>query len=177
MSTGFWTDFHTEPKRNFRFLMLLGGIPSWIVKKTGKPNFTIKDATHKYLNHTFHYPGGVEWEKITVELVDPVAPDASKTIQDIINASGYHFPQDPNDVSTISKRGAVSALGQVTIQQIGAEEGEIVEEWILHNAFVSKVSYGELSYEDEGLTTISLEITYDYAEMTRSGEGVAPANK
>jgi hypothetical protein len=176
MPTGFWTDVNTEPKRNFRFLLLIGGIPQWIVKKTGKPNFTIKDTVHKYLNHSFHYPGGVEWEKITVELVDPVAPDASRTIQDIISASGYHFPENPDDISTISKRSACSALGQVTIQQVGAVEGEIVEEWVLWNAWISSVKYGELDYNSEELTTLSIELTYDFAEMTKSGQGARPAN-
>lgn len=176
MSMGFWADPNVEPKRNFRFLLYIGGIASWLVKKTSKPTWSLKTTPHKYLNHTFNFPGGVEWDKVTVELVDPVAPDASKTIQDIIRASGYHFPSDPNDVSTISKRNAVAALGQVTIQQIGADEGEIVEEWILHNAFISSVKYGELSYDSEELTTISLELTYDYAEQTKSGQGIAPAN-
>lgn len=174
---GFWADPVTEPKRNFRFLLLIGGIPQWIIKKTGKPNATIAEAKHKYINHTFWYPGGVEWEPITVELVDPVAPDASATLQNILRSSGYMFPTDPNQTTTISKQKAVAALGQVTIQQIGAEEGEVVEEWTLVNAWIKSVKYGELSYDSEDLTTLTMELRYDFATMTQSGPAVAPATE
>ena len=42
-------------------------------------------------------------------------------------------------------------------------EGGVVEQWQLHNPFISKVSFGDLSYEDDGLTEVSLTITFDWA--------------
>lgn len=162
MALTFWADPNSDPKRNFKFILLMGGIPQWLIKKTSKPNMTIGETAHKYINHSFYFPGSATWDPITVELVDPIFPDASKTLQEIIRKSGYNFPTDPNQVTTISKAAAVAALGRVAIQQINAEGGT-VEEWELVNAWIKSVKYGELSYDSDDLTTISLELRYDYA--------------
>ncbi len=168
----FFSDINTEPKRNFRWLLYLGGRPTWFVKSTGKPKWSIDESKHAYLNHSFYYPGRVEWEPIDIVLIDPASPDASKTIQDILINSGYVFPLNPNNTSTISKARAVGALGQVMIQQIGAEGDNVIEEWNLVNAWVQKAEFGELAYENSDLTEIKLTIRYDYATMTGAGESV-----
>lgn len=170
----FWASPNSEPKRGFRFLVRINSIPSWMCKKVTKPEFVIKNVQHRYLNHSFSYPGGAEWSPITVEMVDPVNPDASKTLQNIIKNSGYNFPTNPNDTTTLSKAKSCAALGHVVIEQIGAN-GEPIEQWTLNNAWVEKVSYGELSYESEELTTVTLSIRYDYAtiDMNIGGSMVA----
>jgi hypothetical protein len=177
MSEVFWSSPASEPKRGFRFLVHINSIPTWICKKCSKPEFTIKEVTHKYLNHSFYYPGTAEWSPLKLEMVDPVNPDASKTLQNIIRESGYHFPVDGNDTSTLSKQRAVAALGQVLIQQIDAD-GKVNESWAVKNGWVSKISYGELSYDSDELVTVSLEIRYDYAvqDETVGGEIVPAGN-
>jgi len=165
----FWTDPTTEPKRAYRWFMLIGGIPQWLLKKTGKPAWTVSKTTHKYINHSFHYPGKVEWQPLSVTLADPVAPDASATMQAILFESGYHAPEDANDISTISKSKAISALGRVVIAQIGADAGDVVEEWELVNAWISDAKFGELDYDSDEMTNVEIELTYDYAKLITSG--------
>ena len=80
----FWTTTpEKDPKRNFRFKVLIDGLqtgpdgtqPSvWWAKKIQKPNFTVAESKHVYLGHSFYYPGKVEWQAITMTLVDPVMP-------------------------------------------------------------------------------------------------------
>ena len=53
-SEGFWSATTTEPKRAYRWVLLLGGIPQWMVKKVGKPAFTVSESEHVYLNHKFY---------------------------------------------------------------------------------------------------------------------------
>jgi hypothetical protein len=65
-----------DPKRKFRFKVefetLGGGNVLWYAKTIGKPSMTISaDTTHKFLGHTFKYPGSVTWEDIELTLVDP----------------------------------------------------------------------------------------------------------
>ena len=179
MASSFWSDPTLEPKRNFRWIMLMGGIPQWIIKKTDKPSYQIGEAEHQYINHTFYYPGRVTWQPVSLTLVDPVNPDAAKTIENIVRAAGYSFPRDPDDVSTISKAGAVGALGKVTIQQLGPEEGQIVEQWSLVNAWVQNVNFGSLDYESDDLTEIELTLRYDFARLEIPGDEAAipPANR
>lgn len=174
---GFWTDVNTEPKRKYRWIMLIGGIPQWIIKTTNKPSFNVTETPHQYINHTFYYPGRVEWQEITVTLVDPVTPDASKTLENIIRASGYNFPTDPNDVTTISKASAVGALGNVAIIQVGPEGGEEIERWELVNPWVKGVNFGDLDYSADEMVDIELTLRYDFARIVLpENGGIDPAN-
>ena len=176
----FWSDTTTNvpaPKRNFRWLLYMGGIPSWLCKKVTKPSYSVTETTHEYLNHKFYYPGRLEWQTIDITLVDPVSPDAVSTINEIIKFSGYTPPESELDTLTINKSDAVAALGRVKIQQLGTRRpqgigpGEFVgtnqpvEEWILYNAWVKDVKYGELDYTSDDLTEITLTLRYDFAKL------------
>ena len=169
MGNSFWSDPSVEPKRVMRWIMNINGIPEWIIKASGKPSFVVGEAKHRFINHTFWFPGGIEWEPITIKLVDPVAPDASRTMMNILYNSGYRFPQTATELSTISKKKAVEALGNVVISQLGPEGDDIVEQWQLKNGWVQKVNFGELNYESEDLTELEMVIRYDFAEMIVSG--------
>lgn len=159
----FWDSSMLEPKRQHRWFLELKGVPAYTVSKVSKPSFTISDVGHKYLNHTYYFPGKVEWEKVSVTLVDPVQPDAAWTVMSLITASGYVPPANGNSkMFTISKRKAVQSLGKVNIVQINSD-GDPVETWELHNAWISSVKFGELSFEEDGLTNVELEFRYDYA--------------
>ena len=164
----FWSSPGSSPKRQYRWIMNIGGIPQWIVKKVNKPGFTISESTHKYLNHTFYYPGRVEYEKTSVTLVDPVSPDASAIMMRILEASGYGIPNNPNQTVTISKKKATAALGSVLISQIGAE-GQIVDQFEFVNAWLSSAKFGELDYESDNLTDLTMEIRYDFVTMPVQG--------
>ena len=161
----FWSDPTTDPKRQYRWLMYINNLPQWIVKQVNKPSYSITESPHVYINHTFYYPGKVEYDPISVTLVDPISPDATEKMVQILKASGYAFPDDPNDTTTISKARAVSALGNVSIQQLGAEGGDVIERIDLRNAWVRSVRLGDLNYESDDLVNIELEIRYDYFEF------------
>lgn len=178
MAESFWSDSKVEPKRAYRWILLLGGIPQWMCKKVSKPSFAVSETEHTYLNHKFYYPGRVEWNTVTVTLADPVAPDAAKTMVDIIKNAGYSLPLDQGkaEASTISKKNAVEALGTVRIHQLGAD-GEVIEEWELVNAWVKDVKLGELDYESDDMVDVELELRYDYAMLNKSGTGATSSNK
>lgn len=165
---GFWTDYNTEPARQNRWVVYIGGIPQWIAKSATKPSFEVSLTTHKYINHEFQYPGRVSWKPIEVTLVEPLSPDASKTVENIMTSAGYHFPENPADVSSISKANAIRALGKVTIVQLNAEGGH-AQEWELTNGWVQSAVFGELNYENEGMVEIKMTIQYDYAKISKSG--------
>lgn len=168
MSAGFWTSTDVSPKRKFRFLLTLGNMPdgaTWYTKSVGKPKVEISSTPHKFLNHTFKYPGSVTWSDVSATLVDPVSPDAAVNLSRIIRESGYKPPSDVNDTTTISKKNAVAALGAVVITQIDAESTP-VETWTLHNAWIKDVAYGDdLSYGADELTDVKLTFVYDFASI------------
>ncbi len=168
-SQGFWTSAQqADPKRKFRFLVTLGSMPdgaTWSAKSVDKPTVTVNAADHKFLNHTFYYPGNVSWNEINITLVDPVSPDASANLSRILLESGYHPPADVNDTTTISKSRAVAALQAVVISQIDSD-GVPLETWTLNNAFITSVNYGgNLSYGDDALADVTVSFRYDWASI------------
>tara|TARA_R100000388_G_C7242164_1_gene162235 strand:+ start:1509 stop:2087 length:579 start_codon:yes stop_codon:yes gene_type:complete len=177
----FWTgNGPKEPKRNFRFQVSMGGLNNdkgptkgkadssivWWAKKVTKPNFTIGEGKHVYLGHTFYYPGKVEWQEISMTLVDPITPNASGIFMDMVAKSGYVLPKDSGSKATLGKykfNKDATGLGSVVITQMDSE-GEPVETWTLKNAFIKSLKLGDLDYESEDLSTVELALRYDWAE-------------
>ena len=170
-----------DPKRKFRFTVefqgvaaAIGGAVMWYAKTVSKPSFQIASSEHKYLNHTFYYPGSVTWQDVQLTLVDPVDPDMTATLSDIIVQSGYSPPSDTNSLSTMSKAKAAGALGTVIITQIDSD-GKPLETWTLWNSFITELKYGDLEYGGDDLTEMSVTLKYDWARVETDGESVAVA--
>jgi len=176
----FWSDATiSDPKRQHRWLVSIGAPElssyiSYVCKAVAKPKMTVGEAEHKFINHTFYYPGGVTYDPITLTLVDPSNPSSTQALYDLIQVSGYRLPDNiintsaptpgaPNaDVSTISKAEAVKALGNVVITQMNGD-GALIEEITLKNSWIKSVDFGgDLNYENEGLVEISLELRFDW---------------
>ena len=160
----FWNLAESQPKRQYRWVMNIGGIPQWLIKKVNKPGFSVSEGVHKYINHTFYYPGRVEYEKTSVTLVDPIHPDASAIMMDILYNSGYTIPDNPNDTMTMSKARSVAALGRVAISQLDAD-GKIAEQFTFINPWISSVKFGDLDYEGDNLIDLAIEFRYDFVQM------------
>jgi len=172
----FWHDATPEskdPKRGYRWILLIGSLPAYTLKKVAKPSFTVTETPHKYLNHTYYYPGRVEWNTIELTLADPVEPDMAATVTNIIKNAGYSPAQMDTDLQTMSKRAAVAHLGDtLEIRQIDSE-GKLIEGWKLHNPWIKDVKYGDLDYESDDLTEITIELRYDWAELETMKPGHA----
>jgi hypothetical protein len=169
----FWSDSNEgmkDPKRQYRWILVNDHIPSWTLKKVGKPSYTVSETSHKYINHTYYYPGRVEWNTISLTLADPVDPDAASTVTEIIRQSGYSPALNAADLDTMSKAKATTALGQIQIQQIDGN-GVAVETWTLWNAWIKDVKYGELDYEGDDMTDVEIELRYDWAYLETVAAG------
>tara|TARA_R100000008_G_scaffold85525_1_gene75706 strand:+ start:846 stop:1370 length:525 start_codon:yes stop_codon:yes gene_type:complete len=170
MSNSFWGDPGLQPKRKSRFILNIGGLDSWLIKRVKKPSFEVNVSEHTYLNHKFYYPGTVTWKEVDCTLVDPLQPDSTRSFVDVLTKSGYRIPSSDQDINAVvSKSDATAAIGVISIKQINAQR-DIIEEWKLQNAFVSNVDFGELSYEDDGLVDITVTFRYDYAQLVNSGK-------
>jgi|APSaa5957512535_1039671.scaffolds.fasta_scaffold00111_43 hypothetical protein len=181
----FWSSAKTEPKRKFRWLLTIasevGNIPAWTIKKVTKPTFTVSEVKHSYINHSFYYPGRVEYNEVEFTLVDPVNPDAALNILKIIDMSGYKLPDTPGKAAqTITKASAVAALGGLVLEQIsggsGADQPDPVsiETWALKNAWIKEVSFGDLDYESDDIVEITVKVRYDWAELGGPDKSTVP---
>ena len=185
MAQNFWFESAVEPKRKFRWILKVDGIPYWTIKKVDKPSYTVSTSEHDFINHKFYFPGRVEYNEISFTIVDSANPDAAETLRQILFAGGYRLPVDENVATqSLTKHGAVSALGKIQIMQIsgggnqssgagtgaiaGNDEGDVLEFWTLHNAFVTSIELGDLDYSSDDLSEITVKIRYDFAQLNNS---------
>ena len=175
----FWSDASAgvkDPKRQFRWVLRNDNIPVFTLKQVSKPSFTVQESTHKYINHTYYYPGRVEWNTVSMTLADAVDPDMAATMADIIKKGGYTPALNANDLTTMSKSKATGALGRVEIQQIDSD-GNPLETWVLWNAWIKDVKFGDLDYDGDDLTDVEIELRYDWAYLeTENGSAAGGGN-
>tara|TARA_Y100000296_G_C5058464_1_gene198531 strand:+ start:146 stop:685 length:540 start_codon:yes stop_codon:yes gene_type:complete len=164
-----WASMKVEPKRKFKFILVLGDVPAWVVKTAGRPTIKVSETPHQWLGYEFKFPGRVTYEPIEVTLVDPIDPDMSKRVLNIIQEAGYIIPDKWGDTSpedykqTLSKRRFTTGkLRDVKIQSLDSN-GRIVEEWVLRNAYLSQLVFDDLDYGSEDLVNIKLTIGFDFA--------------
>ena len=183
-----WSDPTLEPKRTHRFILSIGGLSGreFSVKKVNKPSFTIAETPHKFMNWTFWYPGKVEWDPITITMVDPGGgKDNTEGIMAMLYGSGFLNPDTAPTgglESTVSKHKAVEQLGgngeSIYIKQLmpsttkGASD-VVKETWKLYGAWVQKAVFGELNYDNDTMVEINLTIRYDWATFHKGDTGAA----
>ena len=170
MSSNFWSDAKTEPKRKFRYLLYFAGMPQFIAKTVTKPSFQVGTSQHSFLQHNFNFPGRVTWQDVSLTIVDPIQPDATQSLYQILIASGYVLPpnvsRDAAGKETITKQAMVNALNQVRIDTIGPTGAdEILESWTLNNAQISSVNFDSLDYSTDEILNIQISLKYDWAEL------------
>lgn len=178
----FWQDTNLEPKRSYRFTLSVAGgegtLREFLIEQVTKPSFSITESEVKYLNHTFYYPGRLSWNDISFTVIDcltPVDANATATLVEMLEASGYNIPEGgPAGLGTISKKRSLSALGQIKIHQYNSEGSPPAETWVLNNAWIKDVQFGELSYDSDDMQKVQVTLRYDNAYVTIPGRGNLP---
>jgi len=180
----FWANPGTEPKRIYRWVMRFNinnknNIDEWLIKSVSRPTWNLSETPHSFINHTFYYPGRIEYDEISVQLVDAITPNAAVNMQNLLALSGYVTPDNvqlgqPDGYQTISKAGwgaEGAGLGAVEIVQMDPE-GASIETWKLYNTWIKSCNLNELNYESDDLLNIDLTLRYDYFKV-ESGPGLS----
>jgi len=163
----FWSQAGVEPKRSFRWLLYVSGMPQFIVTNVKKPSFNVGSTPFNFLNYEFKYPGRVSWQPMNFTVIDPVAPDSTASLYKILENAGYKLPPDYEEAGaqTISKLRMVEALGtSIKLSQLNAE-GKPIETWTINNPQITSVDFGTLDYSQEGMINIAVNLVYDWASL------------
>jgi len=169
----FWSNANSEPKRKYRFTFDIAGLPVWTITKVDRPSFEISETKHVFYNHSFYYPGRLEWKQLKFTTVDPIQPDSAGILMKMANASGYKFPDKQfggigYQYKSLNKVDSVAATSPVTITAYGAA-GRPVEIWTLRNAFLRDVSMGDYDYESQDMLKMDITLRYDWATIHSIG--------
>lgn len=166
-----------EPKRKNRFLLEINGGNQYAVKTVTKPSVTVETKEFKMINHVYTYPGVVKWDPITVTFVDGDTNNTTvnntlftaKNFYKYLTTSGYVPPNQRSNTqaSSPSKVKMNQAFGNhLEIKLLTPDGKKEIENWKLYNPVITKLSWGDLSYEDDGFIEYSMDIKYDYAVLT-----------
>ena len=180
----FWSEKQNiiEPKRKYRFTVEIVAFGErgdattsviWYAKSATIPSYTVTSVTHKFLDNQYHFPGHVEWNEVSVKMVDPVSPDAVFATHAILLDSGYVVPATAaGSYSTMSKGKSVGGVAMVgvVLTQLDAQ-GVPLEKWTLNNPFLTGVEFGEFVYEGDDIREIDLKMKYDWATCERFENG------
>tara|TARA_R110001592_G_scaffold149213_1_gene374683 strand:- start:48 stop:653 length:606 start_codon:yes stop_codon:yes gene_type:complete len=116
------------------------------------------------------------------EVKTTIAKATSKTLWEMLLASGYVTPSGAGSANkelsrVVSPEKAAMidlSFGSSTsptdgsmfrIHQVNAA-GESTEIWTLYNPLITKISWGDLDYSSDDLVEYTLDVAYDWAELT-----------
>jgi hypothetical protein len=185
----FWSTPTTEPKRQFKFLVTIPGFQPFLVSKCDRPTVNVSETPHKFLNHSFYYPGTVEWQPVNITFVDPgrgsnPQNDATLLLYNKILEMGYRTPDrgftDELRTNTVSKGLSSFAFSEIKIQTL--QQRAFTEEinnqttngetFILKNAWPTTVNFGSFDYSGDELLQLETTFRYDYCQIQTAGGGI-----
>ncbi len=151
----FFTPF--EPKQKNRFLLEIEGIQSFMIKKIGAISVTQNSIPLNYINVQRFVKGKTKWDSISMELFDPITPSGAQAVMEWVRL--HH--------ESITGRDGYSDFYKKDLKmQILGPVGDIVSEWEIRGALITKASFGDYDWDDDGSAqTISLDIQPDYCVL------------
>ena len=144
-----------EPKLKNRYLMLVDGIPAYLIKTAARPQITFEEVELNHMNVKRYVKGKGAWEQMEITLYDPVVPSASQAVMEWVRL--HHESVTGRDgYSDFYKKNVTFNL----LDPVGA----VVEEWELKGAYIQSANFGDLDFSSGAdPVEISLTLRYDYA--------------
>lgn len=141
-----------EPLRKNRFLVRFPsdlGIQEWWVSSASRPSISIGNTEIPFLNTSSYVAGRYKWETITIQLRDPIGPSASQAVMEWVRLHAE---------SVTGRMGyAVGYKRDLMIEMLDPV-GTSVSLWILKQCQITNAKFGDLSYDQDDIATIDLEL-------------------
>ena len=141
-----------EPKRKNRWIFAIEGIDAFILKTAARPSFTIGEQEINFINAKRYIAGKMTFDSLSVTLHDPIAPSGAQQVMEWIRT---HY-------ESVSGRAGYADFYKRDCQlKMLDPVGTVVELWDIKGAFLTNANFGDLSYDGEEPTDISLTIRFD----------------
>ncbi len=146
-----------EPKRNYRWVLAIEGIDSFLVTTTKRPDVTIGSQTINFINSYRNVSDGkIKWGSITVDLHDPIAPSGAQQVMEWIRT---HY-------ESVSGRAGYADFYKRDLQLKMLDPiGTVVELWDIKGAIITSSTFGSLTYDGTDLMKVSLTLEVDNCVM------------
>ena len=145
-----------EPKVQNRFLMLINGIPSFMVKTASAPSFEDEEVKLDHINTYRKIRGKREWGNMDMTLYDPITPSGAQAVMDWARLS-YESVTGRAGYSDFYKKDlTLNILGPV---------GDVVSEWVIKGAFITSMSQGDFDWASSDVAELSITVAMDYCVL------------
>jgi hypothetical protein len=144
--------FEYEPKRINRFFAEFAdelGIEVWKVQKFKRPSMKINSVEINYMNEKNYVAGRYTWESMDITFLDPIGPSTSQQLMEWIRLHAESITGRMGYKAGYAKNILLKALDPTGIE---------VEKWFLEQCIITSIDFGENSYDEDGLTNITLTI-------------------
>ena len=145
-----------EPKVQNRFIMVINGIPSFMIKNVSAPNFEDEEVKLDHINTYRKIRGKREWGNMDMTLYDPITPSGAQAVMDWARLS-YESVTGRAGYSDFYKKDLIlNVLGPV---------GDIVSEWVIKGAFITSMSQGDFDWATSDVAELSITVAMDYCVL------------
>ena len=140
-----------EPKRQYRWIMAIEGIDSFLVKSTARPTITLGTTEILFINSYRKLSGKLKFGSLSVNLYDPIAPSGAQQVMEWIRT---HY-------ESVSGRAGYADFYKRDIQlKMLDPVGTVIEMWDMKGAFITNATFNSLDYgggEDPMMINLTLE--------------------
>lgn len=142
-----------EPKVQNRFVMVIDGIESFMVKNVTAPNFTDESIKLDHINSYRKIRGKREWGDMDMTLYDPITPSGAQACMEWARLS-YESVTGRAGYSDFYKK-------DITLNILGPV-GDIVSEWIVKGAFITNFAQGSFDWSSSETAELTITVAMDY---------------
>ena len=148
----FYTNF--EPKMKNRFIMEIDGIQSYLIKTANRPSIQFETVTLDHINVNRKLKGKGTWQPIDITLYDPIVPSGAQQVMEWIRLSHESITGRDGYADFYKKDVDIYMLGPV---------GDKIENWKIKGAFIQSANFGDVAWDSNDVSDITLTLSYDYA--------------
>ena len=143
-----------EPKLKNRFIMEIDGIPAYLIRAANRPQIDFETVELHHMNVVRYVKGKGQWQTLDITLYDPIVPSGAQAVMEWVRL-GHESVTGRDGYSDFYKK-------DVTFNVLGPV-GDKVEEWTLKGAYIESANFGDLAFDSNDPTEITLTLRYDYA--------------
>jgi hypothetical protein len=141
-----------EPKRNYRWVLAIEGIDSFLITKANRPTITMTDKKIDFINSYRRVSGKLEFGDLSVTLHDPIAPSGAQQVMEWIRT---HY-------ESVSGRAGYADFYKRDIQLKMLDPiGTVIELWDIKGCLLTNINYQTLAYDGDDIQMIDLTIKFD----------------
>tara|TARA_B100000809_G_scaffold131424_1_gene129195 strand:- start:228 stop:716 length:489 start_codon:yes stop_codon:yes gene_type:complete len=141
-----------EPKMANRFILYADGLPSYVVKGVSRPTISQEAKQLNHINVQRYVKGRSAWGAISMTLFDPIVPSAAQAVMEWVRLHHESVTGRDGYADFYKKDLTINVLGPV---------GDKVEEWILKGCMVTEASFGDLAFDTDDPTEVTLTVQPD----------------